>query len=204
MFDRFRSQFKKQQVALSDEDDDLFNYKNGLRLAKKGLYLEALQEFKQSVARNPKHTYTFFQLGSVYLSLERFSEAEKAYKKVLELDPENADAYSNLGIIYDREGLFVKAISAFMRALRIKRDHLEARNNLGATFFKIGSYDEAIKAYEQVLKIDPNDVKALYGLGLVYLDLRDKQLVVETIQTLEVLNKAIAADLIEKLNNTPL
>jgi tetratricopeptide (TPR) repeat protein len=202
MFDKFISRFKTQQIALDNEGDALFNYKNGLRLVRKELYQEALQEFKQSAARNPTHSETFLQLGSVYFSLDRFSEAEKAYKKVLEFDPQNADAYNNLGRIYDRKNLFVQAISAFMRALRIKRDHIEARNNLGATYFKMGSYNEAVKAYEQILKINPDDITALYGLGLVYLDLRDKQSVKEKSQILEGLNKEMAADLIEKLNYT--
>ena len=134
MFDRFKNQFKKQQIGLDNEDDDLFNYKNGLRLTEKGLYREALQEFKQSAAKNPKHAHTFFQFGSVYFNLDRLLEAKKAYKKVIELDPHNADAYNSLGIVYDREGLFIKAISAFIWALRFKRDHIDARNNLGSTY----------------------------------------------------------------------
>lgn len=223
MFGKITQRFKKQSTGADCRPDDaLFYYKKGLKWLEIGRYNEALQEFKQSAAINSRQPLTFFRLGFVYFNLNRFSEAKKAYQKFLELDADldidsdidfnsdldfemlKSDIYNNLGFIYETEENFIKAIGCYRSAIRIKRKNPDALNNLGEIYFKMGVYPEAIKAHEQVLSFKPDDAKAHYCLGLVYLDLKDKQLVKKQAEILENLDRTMADDLTDKLNSVSL
>jgi tetratricopeptide (TPR) repeat protein len=46
----------------------------------------AIQEFHQASAFNPEYIPAYLNLGSIYLQLGRFSEAQQAYRKVLALE----------------------------------------------------------------------------------------------------------------------
>jgi tetratricopeptide (TPR) repeat protein len=218
MLGNLLNQVKEKLNGSNDSGDAISFYKKGLKWTEMGRFKEALQEFKQSAAINPKQALTFFRLGSAYFNLSRFSEAKKAYQKFLDLDADldldshlhfdseldlenlKADVYNNLGVIYETEGDFIKAIGAYRSAIRIRRNDPDALNNLGEIYFKMGVYPEAIKAHEQVLSFKPEDTRAHFCLGLVYLDLKDRQLVTRQCRILEDLDKIMASDLTDKLH----
>jgi len=218
MLGNFLNQVKEKLNVSTSGGDAISFYKKGLKWSEMGRFKEALQDFKQSAAINPKQALTFFQLGFVYFNLSRFTESKKAYQKFLDLDADldldshlsvdsnldlehlKADVYNNLGVIYETEEDFIKAIGAYRSAIRIRRSDSDALNNLGETYFKMGVYPEAIKAHEQVLSFKPEDVRAYYCLGLIYLDLNERELVTRQCEILEDLDKMMAADLTDKLH----
>ena len=58
---------------------------------------EAVRRLENAVAIYPKFTEAQLKLGTVYMDLQQWDQAEKALRKVLEIDPKAANAYFALG-----------------------------------------------------------------------------------------------------------
>ncbi len=65
-------------------------------------------------------------LGQIYLSQEKYAEAEKEFQTILEKNQNSADAYYGLGVIYEKGGDLIKARSEWRKALRIQANHPDA------------------------------------------------------------------------------
>ncbi len=69
-------------------------------------------------------------LGDMYLSEEKYEEAEVEFNAILEKNENSADAYYGLGVIYESQGDLVKARSEWRKALRIQNNHTGALKKL--------------------------------------------------------------------------
>ncbi|HJP92988.1 MAG TPA: tetratricopeptide repeat protein [Pyrinomonadaceae bacterium] len=178
------------------------HFDEGIRLATKGLYPNAVVELKSATRANPQHAEAWLELGRSYHSMHQPAKAIKAYLVALEVRPSFVTAYKNLGVAYDDLGDFVKALKMYARAIVLAPQDPELRNDLGLVYFNIGSYAEAMKAFRQALEIDPHSARAHYYLGLVYLDLRDNEMAFVQHGELKARNeKDLAFQLLEKIQH---
>ncbi len=67
-----------------------------------GDYHDALRELAASLQANPNSAETYGELGSTYVKLKDYPQAEKALHKALELQPESYTANLNLTMLYQR------------------------------------------------------------------------------------------------------
>ena len=70
--------------------------------SKKGDYQDSLRELGASLRANPNSAETYGELGSTYVKLKDYPQAEKALNKALELQPESYTANLNLTTLYQR------------------------------------------------------------------------------------------------------
>jgi tetratricopeptide (TPR) repeat protein len=134
----------------------------------RGMYDEAIAEFKKALAIDPNYPRALFNLGVTYAKKGMFDEAITQYKKALSNQPDYAKAHQNLGNAYAKTGKFDEAIYQYRKALSLNEDNVDARTNLGIAYEKKGLLDEAIIQYKKVLSNRPNHVKAHYNLGNAY------------------------------------
>lgn len=66
-----------------DEMDDFFS--QGLMLAKKGLWKDALAAYKESLRINPNNPQTYLNMGFVYYELGYDQEAQEAFDRASKL-----------------------------------------------------------------------------------------------------------------------
>jgi tetratricopeptide (TPR) repeat protein len=64
--------------------------REGERLAKAGMWEEALEKFKAAAERRPTDECAWYDLGIAYLYTNRFNEAEKAFKEAFKLGCQEA------------------------------------------------------------------------------------------------------------------
>ncbi|UBF29001.1 CHAT domain-containing protein [Kovacikia minuta CCNUW1] len=118
-------------------------------------------------------------LGTAYISLERYKEAIATLKIFLPMTRTRSDrrdeaqTLGNLGIAYKALGYYGQALEAHKQAGRIfraigDRQGLgQALLNLGNTFEAIGDYDNATIAYQQSLKIaQQTGIRTTEGIAL--------------------------------------
>ena len=176
------------------------HYDAGVGLATRGLYPNALVEFKLALRADPKFAEAQVELGSTYHKVGQLDKAIKSYLTALRIRPNFVVAYINLGATYDKCGDFVKALKVYAKAIVMAPQDAELRNNLGLAYFNIGSYIEAIKAFRQALVIEPDNARAHYCLGLVYLDLNDTEMALAQQSELKLRNeKELAFQLLDKI-----
>ena len=71
-----------------------------------------------------------YDLGSLFLELDRTEEAIAEFRASLKLTPDSVQTHNNLGIALGIQGRLDEAIDHFQRALAIKPDFEDARRNL--------------------------------------------------------------------------
>jgi tetratricopeptide (TPR) repeat protein len=105
----------------------------GLEAFKKGHYSEAIQHYREALAKQPKSAQIYNLIGMAY-RFQFNTEGKQdlraneiaAFKKAIELDPNFVVALVNLGSTYYYAGNKKKAALLFKRVLEIMPNHPEA------------------------------------------------------------------------------
>jgi tetratricopeptide (TPR) repeat protein len=119
------------QAAVALDPDSPVSHRNladALAAAKQ--YERAIDEFRRA-ARLDSSGAAAYDLGSLFLELDRTEEAIVAFRASLKQAPQSAEAHNNLGIALGIQGRLDDAIGHFEEALRIKPGFADAERNLG-------------------------------------------------------------------------
>lgn len=111
-------------------------------------------------------------LGSVYMKLRKWEQAEDHFRQVLEVDEDFPRAYLGLAQCYHRLRRFDEAIDAALCAVELEHQLAPAHYELGVALAKSGQRERAIDAFNTTLHYSPNDVKAHKRLASVYAGLQ--------------------------------
>jgi len=118
-------------------------------------------KIKEAIKINPAYKDAYIILGSAYMILEDYSEAENNLVKALPIDRPEPNYY--LGLARFNIGEYQKAILAFREALKLNyRPEIELRSKLGEALISVGKYDEALLEFNRVIEINPLDVGVYY------------------------------------------
>src|SRR4030095_14444436 len=86
------------------------HYENGVALATQDLHLEAIKEFRRSIANHWNSFEAHYELGKSYQALGQMDKAIKEFRTALRFSPNHIDAHNRLGLSYDAVGNSVEAI----------------------------------------------------------------------------------------------
>ena len=107
--------------------------------------------------------------ADVYLSEERFSEAETLYTSVLDNDPDQSGALIGLARIALMREDTSRADELLSQVSELDNRYEEAKSLLDTIdFIKICSKSGGVSSSIEKVKINPDDLEALYTLGCCY------------------------------------
>ncbi|RKU12937.1 hypothetical protein C6502_05140 [Candidatus Poribacteria bacterium] len=139
--------------------------------------IHSYSELKRLVPpANHKHTHDNellaqfrARLGSLYVVLERESEAIEVLEEALEITPNNPDTNYWLGIAYQEIGNLEQAEHYLRATIALSPEREEAYNALGYFFAEHGTnLDEAVRLIQIALKKSPANGAYLDSLGWAY------------------------------------
>src|SRR4029453_16147088 len=117
----------------------------------------ALEEFRESLARDPKFAPAWARLGEAevfgFPPAERMPEAKAAVLRGLELYPSLPEGHVILGLVqtfWDRD--WVEAEKSFRRALELDRASSDAHYRYSHLLAALGRFDEAIAECRKALE----------------------------------------------------
>ncbi len=141
--------FKKSVETDPDYGDAYFNL--GKAYNDTGKKREAISYYKKAIEVFPEivSADTYYNLGSIYLQLEMYKEAQDSIIEALKLNPAHVHANINLGICYHNTGNDAEAIKFFKKAIELEPTDPYAYTNLAAVYFKAGRYEEALDYSEK-------------------------------------------------------
>lgn len=158
-----RDRLAKIYLGLNRADDAISEYKLildplGTTKAKEGFILfsdevlsHPLLEEKREIVSN-----AFYNLGVIFFSQGRETDAKRAYECALAVNPRSAYACNNLGLIYEKMGNFSQAQEFFQRAINLDGRYTQAYNNLAGLYATKGDFKKAIFLWQKALEIDPD------------------------------------------------
>ena len=140
--------------------------RRGSRYHDAGAYTEAVAEYTQAIALDPKNAAAYNNRGIAYRNLGKYAEAIADYTQAITLDPKYAVAYNNRGAAYDDLGKYAEAIADYTQAIALAPKLAAAYNNRGLAYRNLGKYAEAIADYTQAIALDPKYAAAYNNRGL--------------------------------------
>jgi len=140
------------QVATPTEeeinDSPGFNFQRGTSLHRQGKIDEAIEAFRECLARDPAFPNGRYNLGVALGDAGQLDEAMAHLEQVVELEPERADAFNSMGYVASRQRNPQRAISCYEKAIELQPEYEWAHFNLGMTLLQTGDYLRGFKEYE--------------------------------------------------------
>lgn len=128
----------------------------GLAWAEQRHYEEAIADYRQALERIPPQDKVLLatsegNLGSAYLALKRYSEAELAFRRALGHNPNDASAHFNLGLIRNELHDPGGAAAYFAKTIELNPRFEAAYMTLCDMYRQLGRAAEAEAVYRRVL-----------------------------------------------------
>ena len=79
---------------------------------------EAIQNYQQSIIRNPNCSWSYHNLADTLLKQDKLEDAILFYRRALELYPHYFWSYYNLGVAYNKSGRWHDAIALYRRSIK--------------------------------------------------------------------------------------
>lgn len=125
----------------------------GLILADKQEFEEALQLFEKAIELNPNSSEIYYHRAQLYYLRGELKEARINFEKAKELNPNNVYSYIQLACIDYREGNFEKTEETFKNAKKVFPTSPEIPNYYGEILGDKGDIQGALKQFEISFKL---------------------------------------------------
>ncbi len=124
--------------------------------------------FKKCIQLEGTNPVFHLELGKIYLSQNKFKEAEKEFKKALSLKKDFIEAEIQLALLKEKQGKRNEAIESLKKLLQKNPSHLEILFELGRLYYNQGDCKSAVPYLERAKLLFPDFSNARYVLGLCY------------------------------------
>jgi len=140
---------------------------------------DAIQQFENSIKRDPKFALAYTGLADAYAILasysleyvppkEGFPKAKTAAEKALSLDDHLAEAHASLGLVkFYYEWDWNGAEAEFKKALELNPGYAQAHQYYADFVKSFGRFDEALEEMRKALVLDPLSYSINTGIGHV-------------------------------------
>lgn len=151
-------------------DDELIHlhYNRGRSHRMRAAYPEAIEDFNETIFRDPQHVKAFRLRAISQHDLGDYLGAIADFDRAIGIAPKSADALHNRGNTWVCLGKFRNAIADFNRAIELNpNDPNIARtyNSRGIAWNRKGRYAKALADYEQAFSLQPESVVRRATLG---------------------------------------
>ena len=157
-----------RQAVERAPDEPVAHYALATALSLNGREREAVEEYRQACALNPKPPAAWFD--RLALSQAQSGDLEGAvanFRKSLTIDPSDAGAEESLGTVLFESGQAQEGYEHLRKAIDMAPDFAEAHNHLGWELGKTGRTDEAVVELQKAIELRPSSVEYHVNLGYV-------------------------------------
>lgn len=124
-------------------------YLLGTYYQKRGLFKNAVAEFRKVLEVDPGYIKAYEGLGLAFAQAGDFSKSAEAYRNAVKLNPKLGFLHNNLGYSLIRLQKYTEAIGALKEAENLDRNNKRIHNNLGLAYALSGRYDPALVEFEK-------------------------------------------------------
>ena len=136
-----------RQYLVFHEDSGAAHFLLGYILFRDVKATESLAEYTAGAKYQRPAADDLRVVGSDYVLLADYSDADKWFTKAAEWQPENLLGWYYLGRTKYNENRFEEAIAAFEHCLKLEPKHVKAQDNLGLSLQALGRRKEAEAAF---------------------------------------------------------
>ncbi|GAB4230783.1 MAG: hypothetical protein Kow00109_02680 [Acidobacteriota bacterium] len=137
--------FSAFALATRQDEPPVRRLQEAIRLHQAGRLEEAVEAYRDYLARGEPLPEVWSNLGAAYAGLGNLQEAVKAYREALALAPASVDIQRNLGLAYYKMGELEAAREWFGRVCTARPGDLGAALLLGDVQFRQGEYKKVVE-----------------------------------------------------------
>ena len=130
-------------------------FKKGERLVNQRKYVEAIEEFKKSIKKNPEYYNGYAIIGSLYAGMGNLEESLGWFDEAIIRYPEEEDLWYNKALSLKKLSRFDEANQAVNKCLALNSEHFAALTVKGLLYINIGDAKNALKNFDKALEINP-------------------------------------------------
>eukprot|EP01025_Chloroclados_australasicus_P000777 TRINITY_DN10290_c0_g2_i6.p1 TRINITY_DN10290_c0_g2~~TRINITY_DN10290_c0_g2_i6.p1 ORF type:complete len:551 (+),score=67.41 TRINITY_DN10290_c0_g2_i6:169-1821(+) len=131
-------------------------------------YKRELFALSHKLIERGQEAIAFYTIGSYYLVVQKFSQAEEFFEKSVEADPTFAPALMGLGDSYSAREGSDQAVAVYRKAARLFPGMHQPQLNLGIEYLHMNLIGLAQITLEQAKDISPSDPHIENELGVVH------------------------------------
>jgi tetratricopeptide (TPR) repeat protein len=131
-----------------------FFIQQAARLIEQDKPLHAIQYYKRLQMAAPESGYAYFELASIYMSLNRQKLAEKTLRESVKATKSSPEALVELGNFYLKQEKFGEAIACYEK-VPVSAKIPQVHYNLGIAAFALSDYDRAEREFKITLAFEP-------------------------------------------------
>lgn len=135
-------------------------------------YPEAVAEFEQALAIDPRNESAYHGLAQAYAAMGLTDKAVESWQSDIALHPDSVDPYNQLAKFELNRGNYAAAVANFRSALHLAPADASILSDMGAALSHAGSLGESRTALEQSIRLGPS-LSAWNNLG--DLDLKQRK-----------------------------
>ena len=129
-------------------------------------YIDAIEQYRQALAINPKSWFAHTNLGNALAGCGQLEDAAAEYLKAVEIRPDFAVAHNNFANVLLTQGRNDEAIAEYRKAIALDSKYADACNNLGTVLAGRGELDAAVALFRRAVQIAPTSATAHGNLGM--------------------------------------
>lgn len=140
----------------------------GLALYKSGDLPGAMVPLKKALEIDSKHPEVHFNLGNVYVAMNRPKEAETEFAAAVEAQDKFVLARYNLGKLYEESARMDQAMAQYRRVVDLDPQFVYAHMDLGRLSEESGDVEGAVASYKRATELRPTIKELRVRLGNAY------------------------------------
>lgn len=129
-------------------------YNAGLDMARRGAYLDAVNQFVRAIELDPGFAEAAYNLGVTYQKLDSHEKAVEQFEYAIERRPDVSHYHYALGNSHFHLRRYDRAVASFDRALAVDPNFLKAQYSLAAALEKTGNAARAKREWRRYLEMD--------------------------------------------------
>ena len=142
----------------------------GLELFNRMDYEGATRSFRRVIEMDPDNVTALVSVGSVYMRLNRISEAARAFRRAIDLEPDNAAAHVGLGQTYLLHNDLDAAEAELALALESEEWNTDATITLARVFRLRGDTEGEMEQLRRTVAADPEHSVAFSRLADIHME----------------------------------
>lgn len=162
------------RLAELTPNDAKFYYSTIVRMYDEaGMTDKAITSLQKMIELNPQDADAIYNLGYMYVKLERWDEAIATFNQALEAREGFTYAYLQLGFVYTKLKKFGDAVNVYKKLVEVDPNNGDGWMSIGVCYMQLKKFAPAVDPLKKAIELRPENGTAYYNLGIAYLNLQD-------------------------------
>ena len=131
--------------------------------------IESYKHFLDNFRSSPYRTSAVTRLIQLYITNQRYAEAEKLIQERMQQFPDDTTLLEQLAELYQQQNAYPKALELYRKAIERDPTNTNLRKKLGALYAETGRTSQAVAEWEKLVADQTNRGERHQQLGAIYL-----------------------------------